>query len=116
MYTQLNVLSIVSPATVFIRIWHFVDSSGVRKSPIHFKMNTTVITFDQGLYYKAKELQFFKSSECLNMIIKLGGFRIIMNFLKVIRQPMDGLGLSDIWIESNLLADCTALKILQGIY
>ena len=39
-----------------------------------------IITFDEQLYSKAKQLQWFKPEQCRNVIIMLGGFHTLMNF------------------------------------
>lgn len=74
----------------------------------------TVITFDQALYYKAKELTWLRPEECTKVIIRLGGFHTALNFLRCIGQHYADSGLKDIWMDSGLYSDCTAGKILEG--
>ena len=73
-----------------------------------------IITFDEQLYSKAKQLQWFKPEQCRNVIIMLGGFHTQMNFAKVIGQHMMDSGLKDIWIDSGVFGVNTADRILQG--
>lgn len=77
-------------------------------------MAYTVITFDQAIYFKAKEIQWLKPEECSNFIIRLGGFHIMLNFLKVIGQHMMNSGLHDAWLESNLYGEATVFAIMSG--
>ncbi|XP_031340958.1 uncharacterized protein LOC116169072 [Photinus pyralis] len=74
----------------------------------------TVITFDQAIYFKAKEIQWLKSEECSHYVIRLGGFHIMLNFLKVIGQHMECSGLNHVWLESNLYGDATVSGIMEG--
>jgi hypothetical protein len=76
-------------------------------------MTYSMITFDQAIYFKAKEIQWLKSEECSHFIIRLGGFRIILNFLKVTGQHMSNLGLNDIWSESNVCGEATVAGIMN---
>ncbi|KAK4882604.1 hypothetical protein RN001_005923 [Aquatica leii] len=74
-----------------------------RCSDIAAKLNNnyTIITFDQAIYHKAKEIQWLKFDECSHFVIRLGGFHIIMNFLKAIGQHMDN-------------SDATVIGIMKG--
>lgn len=48
------------------------------------------------------------------VIVKMGGLHLSMNYLKAIGQHMTDTGLSEIWKESDLLADGSILKVLDG--
>lgn len=48
------------------------------------------------------------------VIVKMGGLHLSMNYLKAIGQHMTDTGLSEIWKESNLLADGSILKVFDG--
>lgn len=74
----------------------------------------TVITFDQAIYYKAKELQWHKPADTNNLIVRLGGFHITMNFLKIIGQFVANSGICDVWLESGLYGQSTVDGILAG--
>lgn len=74
----------------------------------------TVVTFDQALYCRAKELVWLKNGEFDNVIIRLGGFHTVMNFLKAIGQHMESSGLKDVWIESGIYGENTASHIMNG--
>lgn len=74
----------------------------------------TVITFDQALYCRAKEVVWCKKDEFENVIIRLGGFHTAMNFMKAIGQHMDSSGLRDVWIESGVYGENTTLHMLSG--
>ena len=74
----------------------------------------TVVTFDQAIYCKAKEIVWMKDNEFRNTIIRLGGFHIIMNFMKAIGQHLDGSGLKEAWTESSVFGETTAGQMMDG--
>jgi len=55
-------------------------------------METACITFDQQLWIKAVEVV---NSKDLNVVPRLGGFHMIMNFLGSLGKLMDGSGLAE---------------------
>ena len=73
-----------------------------------------VITFDEALYCKAKELVWHKPDQFANVIVRLGGFHIAQNFLRAIGQHCTDCGLSDAWVETGVYDECTADRILEG--
>ena len=68
----------------------------------------TVLTLDQQLYCKAKELQWANAETCQKLVVRLGSFHIALNFMKVIGQHFADSGLVDVWIESTVYGDNTA--------
>lgn len=77
-------------------------------------LSHTVITVDQALYCKLKQLTWLKPKTFENVIIRLGGLHILMNFLKCIGQHMASSGLEDLWVESGVYGESTAQTILAG--
>lgn len=74
----------------------------------------TVVTMDEGLYNKAKMLQWEKTEHLKNVVLVLGGFHTQMTFSKVIGQFLESSGISDIWVESEIFGETTAGNILRG--
>ena len=74
----------------------------------------TVVTMDEGLYNKAKMLQWAKMEELKSVVIVLGGFHTQMTFTKVIGKYLESSGISDIWAESEVFGETTAENILKG--
>ena len=74
----------------------------------------TVITVDQALYCKIKELLWFRQEEFKTVIVRLGGLHITMNYLQCIGKHMESAGLGDIWMESGLYGESTIQSILSG--
>ena len=99
------------PAHNFYAIWTVIQNC--QKMTNALKQKFTVLTFDEQLYCKAKLLQWYKSDECQNLVVLLGGFHIQMNFSKVIGQHMEYSGLKDILVESGAYGENTAENILK---
>lgn len=69
---------------------------------------STVLTFDEQLYAKAKELQWENPDTCRSLCVRLGGFHIAKNFMKAIGQHYADSGLQEIWLESSVYGENTA--------
>ena len=64
---------------------------------------STVITLDQQLYCKAKELQWGNPEQCKTIFLRQGGFpsfHIANNFMGVIGKHLAESGLPEAWSES----------------
>ncbi|CAG9814726.1 unnamed protein product [Phaedon cochleariae] len=83
-------------------------ASFTTNDPLDFtKMN-------QQLYCKLLELRWSSPEFKERIILRMGGLHIAMNFLHTIGQHMAGSGLSEIWLESGILAEGSATKVLEG--
>lgn len=81
----------------------------------HLGQKNTVITVDQALYCKLKELVWLKDPVFSTVVVRLGGgLHIALNFLKCIGHHMESAGLEDIWIEGGLYNENTTQAILSG--
>lgn len=64
------------------------------------KQHTTIVTFDQPLYYKARCIIDETTDPLLkNTYVCLGGFHFLMSYFGSIGFTMDGSGLEDLWSE-----------------
>ena len=75
---------------------------------------STVLTFDEQLYCKAKELQWKNPEICKQLVLRLGGFHILLNYLKVIGKHFKDSGLEHVWVESSVYGENTANNIMGG--
>lgn len=72
-----------------------------------------LVTFDQPLYKKAREILAFTSEPLLeNVIVRLGGFHLLMSFLGCIGYIMAGSGLKE--VLSLIYAPVSVEKMLSG--
>ena len=74
----------------------------------------SVITFDLAIYVKAKEIQWPVPDELKNVIVRMGGFHIALNYLSLLGKMYSDSGLEDLWIESGVYASGTTTEIIAG--
>uniref|UniRef100_A0ABD2VTT7 Uncharacterized protein n=1 Tax=Trichogramma kaykai TaxID=54128 RepID=A0ABD2VTT7_9HYME len=84
---------------------------------INKKQANIFVTFDQPLYWKAREIlaccEGTEIADSINrVIVRLGGFHMLMSFLGSIGNIMDGSGLLEAF--QVLFAECSAAKALTG--
>ena len=73
-----------------------------------------VITFDLAIFMKAKEIQWRYAETFSDVVIRLGGFHIILNYMSLLGKKYQDCGLEDLLIESGLYGPATASSILKG--
>ena len=78
------------------------------------EQNLTVITSDETIYSKREEIQWRSPTKFDDVILRLGGFHIALNFLGVIGTKYAGSHLEDIIIESGVYGNNSIKKILKG--
>lgn len=76
----------------------------------------TVITFDLAIYAKAKQIQMKFPEEFSDIVIRLGGFHIALNFLSLLGKKFRSSGLEDLLIESGVYAAGTTTALMKGKY
>ena len=76
--------------------------------------NYSVITFDISIYVKAKEIEWRLRQECEIMVIRMGGFHIVMNYLAVLGKKYQSSGIDDLLIESGMYDSSTTSILVKG--
>ena len=82
---------------------------------IRLGQQTGVITFDQPLYAKAADdmvAAAASESELSSVMVRLGGFHLLMSFTGAVGYMMSGSGLKDQW--SHIYAVDSIDKMLTG--
>ena len=74
----------------------------------------SVLTFDEGIYCKAKEIQWRNKDEFQDTVLCLGGFHTTMNFLGLLGKRYDNSGIEDILIESGVYGSNSSSRLLKG--
>jgi len=74
----------------------------------------TVITADQPLYSKAKELVWANPEEFSSVILMMGGLHVCFNFIHAIGQHMENSGLEDVWLEAGVFGPNTVNTVMEG--
>lgn len=75
---------------------------------------STVLTLDQQLYSKAKELHWCRPEECKLLLVCLGSFHTALNFMRVISQHFMDSCLLKVWTESGVYGENTANNIIAA--
>lgn len=75
------------------------------------KQNTCIVTFDQPLYWKACDI-VANDTLLKNVVVRLGGFHLLMSFMGAMGTIMDGSGLKELF--STIYATNSVDKILTG--
>ena len=78
-----------------------------------------VITFDQAIYSKARQIQWFSPDEFKNTVIRRGGFHVALNFSALLGKKYRNSRLEDLLIESGVYAGghnggCDERKVVQS--
>lgn len=75
---------------------------------------TCFVTFDQPLYFKAREIvsSYGEDSKLNNVVVRLGGFHLLMSFMGSIGYIMTGSGLKELF--NTIYALNSIEKILAG--
>ena len=63
---------------------------------------------------KAKVIQWRMPDKFKDIIIRMGGFHMALNFMAVIGKLYSGSGLEDLLIESGIYNECTVTKVVHG--
>lgn len=76
--------------------------------------HTCFVTFDQPLYFKAREIisSYDENSKLNNTVIRLGGFHLLMSFTGSIGYIMNGSGLKELF--NTIYALNSIEKIMVG--
>lgn len=75
--------------------------------------NTCIVTYDQPLYMKARDIVGnCQRSDLSNVVVRLGGFHLLMSFMGAIGAIMAGSGLKE--LLATIYAENSVEKILNG--
>jgi len=102
-----------APAHEYDTLWTVILRC-MKISEIMNPGQSTVITLDQQLYCKVKELQWANNDLCGRVFAHLGGFHSTKNFMCTIGQHFAESGLPEVWIESEVYGENTALNNMQA--
>lgn len=70
------------------------------------------VTFDQPLYIKATEIVKSSPTQLNNIVIRLGGFHLLMSYMGSVGYVMGGSGLEDLW--ETVYAPNTVIHMMTG--
>ena len=101
-----------APATDYSTIFTVMDN--LQRMMEKLGQKSSVLTFDQALYRKAKEIQWRMADRFQNFFLRLGGFHVVMVFLAVLGKMFRDSGLDDALADSGVYACNTVGQIFRG--
>lgn len=84
------------------------------KASAKLGLQHTVITQDQAIYEISYTLRKVTPDDYPNLVLRLGGFHLLMNYLGAVGKFMTGSGLRTLLVSSQIMLEGTANKILSG--
>ena len=77
-------------------------------------MEEIVCVFDKALYVKAIETKWKNSEVFKKVVICMGAFHTLCNLLSIIGKRFASAGLTDLAVESSIIADGSITSVLEG--
>lgn len=74
----------------------------------------TVITLDMALYERAKKLEHLHPENKDKWILRIGELHTVLCTLRAIGATVEGSGIDDAWISSDMFGPLTVRQILEG--
>ena len=84
------------------------------KASTKLGLSHTVVTQDEAVYEISYTLRKNNPQEFPGLILRLGGFHLLMNYLGAVGKFMTGTGLKEMLVKGGIILDGTANKILSG--
>ena len=78
------------------------------------ELKTIVLVFDQAIYYKAQQIRWKDITLQNRLVIRLGQFHTAKTFLAVLGKRFKDGGLSDILVESRVVAVGSVAGVMNG--
>ena len=76
--------------------------------------NDVIVVFDLAIYAKGLEIMWHKEEEMNRVVLRMGAFHMCCTLLAVIGKRFGDAGLSDILIESEVIAAGSLSGVLEG--
>ena len=96
--------------------WNVVHTIMIRtmRMSVLLGQQYTVLTLDEGIYRIAQSIKFRNLAEFRSLVIRLGSFHHVLNFVGIIGKRMRGSGIEDILVESDCYGLSTVDQLMNG--
>ena len=74
----------------------------------------TVVMQDLFIYQLAQEVKIKYPDDFKNVILRMGGFHLLLNYLKAVGKMMESSGLKEIIVQAKLLLPVLAKRYFKG--
>ncbi|XP_078353848.1 uncharacterized protein LOC144638526 [Oculina patagonica] len=104
--------TINAPATAMSTVNEVLNQALKIKESLHLK--DIVCVFDQAMYAKAAEITWKHPDKFQPIVLRMGAFHTICNFLAVIGKRFLDAGLRDLAVESEVITEGSVDRVLNG--
>jgi hypothetical protein len=104
--------TINAPATELSTVSEILNQSEKIRKSLH--LSSIIVVMDQALYAKASEIVWKHNEAYCNIILRMGVFHTICNFMSILGKRFEDGGLRDICIESGILGEGSAKGVFDG--
>ncbi len=104
--------TINAPATQLSTVFEILNQANQIKEALH--LPSIVFVFDQALYAKACEVVWKHPHAFKDVVLRMGTFHTICNFMSIIGKRFADSGLKDVAVESGIIAEGSVSGILEG--
>ncbi len=104
--------TINAPATDMSTVYEILQQS--KKISQTLQLPYIVCVFDQALYAKAIELTWKHPVMFKDLVLRMGDFHTIFNFLATIGKRFQDAGLKDLAVESGVIAEGASQAVMDG--
>jgi len=100
------------PATSMATAAEILNRSMKVKESLH--LQEVVLVFDQALYSKVAEVLWKHRCQYPGVILRLGSFHMVCNFLGILGKRFEDAGLRDLCIEAGIVAEGSVTSVMAG--
>lgn len=104
--------TINAPATESSTVQEVLQQTISIKSSLH--LENIAIVFDQALFAKATEIAWRYPERFGNIVLMMGNFHTICNFMSILGKMFGEAGLRDLAVESGVIAEGSIGRVLEG--
>lgn len=104
--------TINAPATELSTVCEILNQSDTIRKDL--QLASIIVVMDQALYAKASEIIWKHPNQYCNIILRMGVFHTICNFISILGKRFEDAGLRDICIESGILGEGSLSGVFSG--
>ena len=100
------------PATNMATAAEILNRSNKLKKTL--EVQEIVLVFDQALYAKVAEVFWKHRDQYSGIVLRLGSFHMICNFIGILGKRFQDAGLKDLCIEAGIVAEGSVIAVMEG--
>lgn len=104
--------TINAPATEMATVFEILNQSQMIRKEL--QLPSIICVFDQALYAKASEIVWKHTKDFEGIILRMGDFHAVLNFLSVFGKRFKDAGLGELAVESGIIVEGSVQAVLEG--